>query len=192
MENSKNPKKLYKIALEYVKGERGEITEETKQLAFKNCIASSGMVYMPAMNLLGIFYALGYGTTKDEDKAIRCFKHCDIFDVSIYNMSALKLLDEGMWNMWKKAEATVNFETGLSKIKDIRMFNLISDMILLLEGEIKANTSNIWNLMFLTSMQTDFCFFDSNNDIIWITPDGEINQKANEVFSRYNKRVFGI
>jgi len=35
MENSKSPKELYEIALEYLKGERGEITEETKQLAFK-------------------------------------------------------------------------------------------------------------------------------------------------------------
>lgn len=192
MENSKNPIELYERALEYLKGERGEITEETKQLAFKNCIASSGEVYMPAMNLLGIFYALGYGTPKDKDKAMSCFKHCALFDVPIYNISALKLLDDGMWNMWEKAEAINNFEMGLSKIKDIRMFNLISDMILLLEGELKANTSNIWKLMALQSMQTDFCFFDSNNDINWITSDGDISQTANEIFSKYDKRAFGI
>lgn len=173
-----NAKELYKEAIEYFKGEH---TKSNVKLAFEKCRASADMEYMPAINMLGVFYATGYGCPKNKKLAGECFKKCEInsIDAAIYNIGILDIAEgfrgerQGAWY----------FERNLNKIQNYKFAKLISDMIKQIDGELDVNASNIVYLMRLMNMRKRFCILDTDGNILWTDLEGNINEIANSFFN---------
>ena len=180
----KQAKELYESALKHVKGECGEISENTMQLAFNNCKASSDMGYMPAINLLGIFYAIGYGTTVNEQIAKTYFEKCiaERFDVSVFNLGVLNNKKINLGGFSGKMEILEYFRKGIHQVKSNKMQQLMIDVRRHIAGEIYATESNIGYILFLRRTLDSLCFLDVDDTIKWIDYSGYINEQTSKIF----------
>ena len=172
-------KEMYKDSIQYLKGEH---TENNIKLSFEKCKVAADMEYMPAINLLGVFYATGCGTTKNINSARVCFKKCEreSIDAAIYNIGILDIAENGLRGEW---HAACYFEDNLNKIQNGKLVKLMSDMIKQLDGELEANASNIVYLMRLMDMKERFCILDTDGNMLWTDLKGYINEAANSFFN---------
>lgn len=180
MSDTKKAKELYEAALKCVKKERSEITEDAMKTAFNYCKESADSGYVPAMNLLGIFYSVGYGVTKDDNVALEWFKNgvrkCGWTDVTTYNSDILTLKYNPMFGTTILA---TDFKTSVSNgvIKDKKMAKLMMDICSHLYGNM-----DLGGLMLIKTMTNSFCFLDVDETINWIDFEGNISKDAKKIY----------
>ena len=172
-------KELYEKALKYFKEENNE---QNKRLAFNACKDSADMGNESAMNLLGVFYAVGYGVTKDDNLALKCFKKGGWTDVTTYNIGILVLRSN---QMFSRAMVAADFKTSSSsgEIEDKKMAKLMMDMSSYLAGNIQFNPADVFGkLSFIKTMESSFCFMDADGSINWVDFEGHISENAKRMY----------
>ncbi len=142
-----------------------------KKSAFQKClIAANEKKDINALNLLGIFYFNGFGTKKDVEKGIECFKNTIDHESADGNRISL---DEGIYNLliahYNKSEmlSWLNWEAKsvpCYRISDDGLRETARNLRLMEEGEFFASNDNVGSMMSLWSLKTTFFYRGKDND----------------------------
>lgn len=183
MSSSKSSKELYVEVLKCLKGECGVVTDSDKKIAFEKCKKAADADYVPAKNLLAVFYLIGYGTEINREATLGYFvlNDEDSGDLAVYNIGVAKIQANGIEGNWESAQY---FDKWANRLRNYKLAKLMSMMRDHLAGELYATESNIGNLMWLLTMKNSYCFLDTDGTIKWINSQGCLSESANNGFNR--------
>ena len=183
MNSSKNSKELYAEVLKYLKGEYGVVTDSDKKTAFEKCKKAADADYVPAKNLLAVFYLIGYGTEINQEATLGYFvlNDEDSGDLAVYNIGVAKIQRNGIEGSWESAQY---FEKWANQLRNYKLAKLMFKMRDHLAGELYATESNMGELMWLLTMKSSYCFLDVDGTIKWINSKGCLSESANKGFNR--------